>query len=130
MKGLKACILTLYLFMFALNLFLHRFRNELARSLTNRNHSYLVCNKFISFWLFLCSPQQLSDLSSTTVPVPASVGETHSHSSSSCRPRCPSSFHQVTTPMRWHSKRIKFIYFLARTRIVSRLMMVRTVCNY
>ena len=28
------CILTLYLFMFALNLFLHRFRNELAHSLT------------------------------------------------------------------------------------------------
>ena len=82
----------------------------------------------ISFWLYLCSPQQLSDLSSTTVPVPKNVGETHSHSSSSCRPRCPSSLHQVTTPMQWHSKRIKFIYFLARTRIVSRLMMVRTAC--
>ena len=31
------CILTLYLFMFALNLVLHRFRNELARSLSNGN---------------------------------------------------------------------------------------------
>ena len=35
---LETCILTLYLFMFALNLFLHRFRNELTRSLTNGNH--------------------------------------------------------------------------------------------
>ena len=34
----KICILTLYLFIFALNLLLHRFRNELARSLTNGNY--------------------------------------------------------------------------------------------
>ena len=39
------CIFTLYLFMFALNLFLHRFRNELTHSLTNGNHfSSLVLN--------------------------------------------------------------------------------------
>ena len=51
------CILTLYLFMFALNLFLHRFRNELARSLTNGNHfSSLVsceciCQPSLLQWL-------------------------------------------------------------------------------
>ena len=32
------CNLILYLFMFALNLCLHRFRNELTRSLINGNH--------------------------------------------------------------------------------------------
>ena len=38
------CVLTLYLFMFALNLFLHRFRNELACSLTNGNHFSSLMN--------------------------------------------------------------------------------------
>ena len=34
----RNCILILYLFMFALNLFLRRFRNEFAHSLTNGNY--------------------------------------------------------------------------------------------
>ena len=48
-EGRKAfCILTLHLFMFALNLFLHIFRNELARSLTNGNHFCSIGTKYRS----------------------------------------------------------------------------------
>ena len=42
------CVLTLYLLMFALNLLLHRFRNELTHSLTNGNH-FLVLYTYIQF---------------------------------------------------------------------------------
>ena len=41
------CILTLYLFMFALNLFLHRFSNELARSLSNKWKTFSSINYYI-----------------------------------------------------------------------------------
>jgi hypothetical protein len=62
---------------------------------------------------------QLSDLSSAPIPLPDEVER--SGQDDSC---CPKSL-RLATPTRWRSKRVKFAYFLARARIVSKGLMVR-----
>ena len=65
---------------------------------------------------------QLSDLSSAPIPLPDEIERRGPNAQDdSC---CPKSL-RLATPTRWRSKRVKFAYFLARARIVSKGLMVR-----
>ena len=81
--------------------------------------STLITKKINPLVLFLL---QLSDLSSAPIPLP-DEGERRGSGGQddSC---CPKSL-RLATPTRWRSKRVKFAYFLARARIVSKGLMVR-----
>ena len=64
----------------------------------------------------------MSDLSSAPIPLPDEVERRGPNGrDDSC---CPKSL-RLATPTRWRSKRVKFAYFLARARIVSKGLMVR-----
>ena len=64
---------------------------------------------------------QLSDLSSQPLPDSSSIPDSPGGRGSN---PCPSSV-VLTTSKKWRSKRVKFFYFLARVRPVSRALMVR-----